>query len=114
MLDISAQKSIDNLKKILTDEDMTFNEQTTKHFLILPFLTSLGYDITDPNVLKHEFKPANLRGNNDKVDYALDLGDFKIIIEAKPLNTNIKRHYHQLHIAIKQNHLCHVLEPLRT
>lgn len=96
MLDTSAQKSIDNLKKILTNEDMTFNEQTTKHFLILPFLTSLGYDITDPNVLKHEFKPANLRGNNDKVDYALDLGDFKIIIEAKPLNTNIKRHYHQL------------------
>lgn len=96
MLDIAAQKSIENLKKILTDEDMTFNEQTTKHFLILPFLTSLGYDITDPNVLKHEFKPANLRGNNDKVDYALDLGDFKIIIEAKPLNTNIKRHYHQL------------------
>lgn len=96
MLDVAAQKSLANLQKIITDQDMTFNEQTTKHFLILPFLTALGYDITNPTVLKHEFKPANLKGNNDKVDYALDLGDFKIIIEAKPLDTNIKRHYHQL------------------
>lgn len=95
-LETHSIKMLKNIGNTLSREDIEYNEQTTKHFLILPFLSALDYDVNDMSLLKHEHRLAELNRNVDKVDYALDLKDFMIIVEAKVLGTNLKRYYHQL------------------
>ena len=68
------------------------NEEATKMALIAPFIQSLGYDIFNPTEVKPEFS-ADLPGvkQGERVDYAvLENGIPKILIEAKPFNTDLK------------------------
>ncbi|WP_216918802.1 type I restriction endonuclease [Synechococcus sp. CCAP 1479/9] len=68
------------------------NEEATKMALIAPFIQALGYDIFNPNEVKPEFS-ADLPGikQGERVDYAvLENGQPKILIEAKPYNSDLK------------------------
>jgi predicted type IV restriction endonuclease len=68
------------------------NEEATKMALVAPFLQALGYDIFNPMEVKPEFA-ADLPGikQGERVDYAvLENGEPKILVEAKPFNTDLK------------------------
>ena len=68
------------------------NEEATKMALIAPFIQALGYDIFNPTEVKPEFS-ADLPGikQGERVDYAiLEDGHPKILVEAKPYNTDLK------------------------
>lgn len=68
------------------------NEEATKMALIAPFIQSLGYDIFNPIEVKPEFS-ADLPGikQGERVDYAiLEDGHPKILVEAKPYNTDLR------------------------
>jgi hypothetical protein len=88
---------IDQLQVLATRAQQTGadlrNEESTKMALITPFIQALGYDIFNPAEVMPEFT-ADLPGiikAGERVDYAiLEGGQPKILIEAKPFNTNLK------------------------
>jgi hypothetical protein len=87
---------IDHLQVLATRAQQTganlTNEEATKMALIAPFIHALGYDIFNPAEVMPEFA-ADLPGikAGERVDYAiLEGGQPKILIEAKPFNTNLR------------------------
>ena len=64
-----------------------FNEQDTKAALIKPVLEVLGWDTSDPELVRHEFK-TNPRDN--PVDYALMVRrEPRLMVEAKALGESL-------------------------
>ena len=60
------------------------NEETTKTALIQPFITALGYDVSDPTEVIAEFTSDVGFKQHEKVDYAIMMdGKPKILIECK-------------------------------
>lgn len=87
---------IDHLQTLQARAEQTgaslTNEEATKMALIAPFIQALGYDIFNPTEVKPEFS-ADLPGikQGERVDYAvLENGVPKILIEAKPYNTDLR------------------------
>ncbi len=87
---------IDHLQGLATRAEQTgdslTNEEATKMALIAPFIQALGYDIFNPTEVKPEFS-ADLPGikQGERVDYAvLENGQPKILVEAKPYQTDLK------------------------
>ena len=65
-------------------------EQATKNAFVLPFLTSLGYDVFDPDVVVPEFTADVGVKKGEKVDYAIKHGDqIIILIECKALGVEL-------------------------
>ena len=66
-------------------DELSQNENRTKTVLIEPVLNVLGWNVTDPNVVKIEYETNQY--TNERVDYAL-FNDSKplVVIEAKKLN----------------------------
>ena len=75
-------------------------EEATKQSLILPFFTSLGYDIYDPTEVKPEYisdAATKKSGQFEKVDYAICLNNSVVIlVEAKAVNEKASNHDGQL------------------
>lgn len=62
------------------------SEETTKIALITPFLRILGYDTTDPTIVKAEYTADVGTKQGEKVDFAiLEDGEPVIFIECKPV-----------------------------
>ena len=62
------------------------SEETTKIALITPFLRILGYDTTDPSVVRAEYTADVGTKQGEKVDFAiLEDGEPVIFIECKPV-----------------------------
>ncbi len=81
-----------------TEQGVIANEESTKAFVILPFLGLLGYEVTNPLVCRPEFT-ADIQGlkQGEKVDYAIFQDNVPIIlIEAKPLHDDLNKHTGQL------------------
>lgn len=85
----------DQLQKVIKDvvtrisryRGSAFNEQDTKAALIKPILEALGWDTSDPEQVRHEFK-TNPRDN--PVDYALlHMRQPRLIVEAKGLGESL-------------------------
>lgn len=78
---------------LIAKKDAEFNEEQTKHALVLPILDRiLGWDIYDDKRLIPEFTADSPGKNGEKVDYALDLqGDNnpEVLIEVKPLGSRL-------------------------
>lgn len=71
-------------------------EEATKTALVLPIISMLGYDITNPVEVVPEMD-CDISGGNDKVDYAIFIDSKPIlIIECKHLQKNLQYHYNQL------------------
>ncbi|HJZ59832.1 MAG TPA: hypothetical protein VKE74_33125 [Gemmataceae bacterium] len=73
--------------KIARYKGAVFNEQDTKAALIKPVLEALGWDTSDPEQVRHEFK-TNPKDN--PVDYALlDMRQPRLMVEAKGLGESL-------------------------
>lgn len=79
--------------RLIAKKDADFNEEQTKHALVLPVLDQLlGWDIYDDQRLIPEFTADTPGKNGEKVDYALDLegdGNPEVLIEVKPLGSRL-------------------------
>lgn len=66
------------------------NEESTKHYLVLPVLAALGYNVTDPYEVQPEFA-ADFRANpQNRVDFAILSGaDPLIAIECKTAGADL-------------------------
>lgn len=74
------------------------NEESTKTALILPFIKLLGYDIHNPAFFRCEY-PCPFAGyTSARADYAIvdAVGNPFLLIEAKPLGTNLDKYYGQI------------------
>jgi hypothetical protein len=76
---------------------LCINEESTKQHLVLPVLSALGYDYTDPTVILPEF-PADFRNDAaDRVDYAIMIGNSPVIaVECKKVGSSLAEHRGQL------------------
>ena len=60
-------------------------EEATKNAFIMPFLSALGYDVFDPNVVVPEYTADVGVKKGEKVDYAIKRdGNIAILVECKP------------------------------
>lgn len=73
------------------------NEESTKQFLVLPVLRTLGYDCTDPRVVQPEYIADFGAQSNERVDYVvLQDGTPVIAIECKKVGSRLEEHRGQL------------------
>lgn len=88
------KKFIERIEKI---KGTISTEEATKTSLIMPFFNILGYDVFNPNEFTPEYVADVGIKKGEKVDYAIILEDeVKILIEAKSVNEDLKRHSSQL------------------
>lgn len=94
---------IDDIKKLSAKIKNTKNkiksEEATKHSLILPFISLLDYDSSDPSEVEPEYEPQKKPGTkkNDRIDYVILNNDKpSIIIEVKHIDDSLTSHYNQL------------------
>lgn len=81
---------------VLENTELIKNEESTKQFLILPFIKGLGYDTYSPKEVTPEFT-ADFHKKNEKVDYAISLnGQPRIFVEAKSMHSKIIKNAPQL------------------
>jgi len=70
------------------DKDHVFNEEATKHCMVMPLLQILGYDIFNPKEIIPEYTAGYDIKKGEKVDYAIAFnGEPKILIEIKNVNS---------------------------
>lgn len=91
----------EKIKKFIAKIDKIKNnistEEATKTSLIMPFFSILGYDVFNPNEFTPEYVADVGIKRGEKVDYAIILDDeVKILIEAKSVNEDLKKHSSQL------------------
>lgn len=61
------------------------NEESTKHYLVLPVLVALGYTVTDPYEVQPEFAVGYRANPQNRIDYAILSGaDPLIAVECRP------------------------------
>lgn len=73
------------------------NEESTKHFLILPVVGALGYDYTDPYIVQPEFAADFRPEMRERVDYVVMRdGNPIIAIECKKAGTDLADNRGQL------------------
>lgn len=83
-------------ESIQSYKDKINSEEATKHYLILPFLQALGYDVFNPDDLMPEVI-CDFTNKGDKVDYILYQNQVpSVLIECKVLGTNLSNHIGQL------------------
>ncbi len=73
-------------------EAFSGNEPQTKSALIEPILNALAWDVSDPSLVKLEYKTDSYGIKSDeKVDYALlDNGEPTILVEAKHAASSLR------------------------
>ena len=75
--------------------DQGLDEANTETFCVEPFIELLGYNL-NPGDMQKQY-PADMRGNSEKVDYAIKKDGVPImIVECKPLGDNLDAHTGQL------------------
>ena len=84
-------------KRIETLRNSVQTEEATKHSFVMPFISLLGYDVFNPNVVIPEFTADIGKKKGEKVDYAI-IQDNKplILIEVKTHTENLDNHDKQL------------------
>lgn len=88
---------IDIAKRSVAIKSSCSNEESTKHFLILPVIGALGYDYTDPFVVQPEFTADFRSDMRDRVDYVvLRDGNPIIAIECKKAGSDLTTNRGQL------------------
>jgi hypothetical protein len=83
--------------QVLERKNHITNEEMTKQALIIPFIQKLGYDVFNPLEVRPEFAADFGIKKGEKVDYAIFKDGIPIIlIEAKSVTENLKKHDSQL------------------
>ena len=85
------------VKRIESLRNSVQTEEATKHSFVMPFISLLGYDIFNPNIVIPEFTADIGKKKGEKVDYAI-IQDGKplILIEVKNHTENLDNHDKQL------------------
>ena len=84
-------------KRALNLKDSLETEEATKTSLIMPFFSMLGYDVFNPEEFMPEYTADVGIKKGEKVDYAiLSNGEPVILIEAKAVKEELKKHDSQL------------------
>ncbi|WP_405297988.1 type I restriction endonuclease [Methanobrevibacter sp.] len=93
------EKIKDYVKSIPNKIKFIDSEETTKIALITPFLRELGYDTSDPSVVRAEYTADVGTKQGEKVDFAiLDDGEPVIFIECKSVQNDLNEaHISQLY-----------------
>jgi len=93
----------DLVKRYFENKDFITNEESTKMALIVPFIRYLGYDPNSPKEVRLEYSAEFTQGDGkkspDRIDFAIfDKTGAKalMIIEAKPLGTDLQSRSPQL------------------
>ncbi len=87
-------------ERVISLKDNLQTEEATKNALIMPFLSTLGYDVFNPLEVVPEFIPDSRLKKDEKVDYAI-IKDGKpiILLECKKVDNDkldVKKHANQL------------------
>ncbi len=71
-------------------KDTHLSEEATKNAFVIPMLSALGYDASNPKEVMPEM-PCDISGKGDRVDYAVFKDDKPIfIVECKQADKNIR------------------------
>ena len=78
--------------------EKTLNEESTKNYLVLPFISFLGYETTSPYEVRYEYICDLHEKGNRRVDCAIldKRGNPYILVEVKPLGSSLLDHIGQL------------------
>ena len=86
--------------KVRKNTDHVLGEEATKMAFIVPFLSALGYDISEPTEVMPEYVAdfaTRKAGQFEKVDYALAInGTIVMLVEAKARGQKAESHDGQL------------------
>lgn len=100
---MNANHLLDLVKRYQDNRDFITNEETTKMALVVPFIRHLGYDPNLPREVKVEFTAEFTQGDGkrfaDRMDFAIfDQSGTRplLIIETKPLGTDVRAKSQQL------------------
>jgi hypothetical protein len=100
---VDANQLMDLVSRYQENKQFISNEETAKVALIIPFIKLLGYDPTAPREVRLEFAADFVQGDGkrlpDRMDFAIfDRAGEKplIVIEAKPLGTDLRSKSQQL------------------
>ena len=93
------EKIKEYVKSIPNKIEFIDSEETTKIALITPFLSELGYDPSDPSIVRAEYTADVGTKQGEKVDFAiLDNGKPVIFIECKSVQNDLNdAHISQLY-----------------
>lgn len=81
--------------KVIRNKEHCSTEEASKTSLILPFITALGYDTTDPLEVMPE-APCAIKGS-DRIDYIIAYrGEYRLLVECKHWRENLDNHIKQL------------------
>lgn len=87
-------------ERVRNRAEQVVGEEATKMALIVPFLSTLGYDVYDPSEVKPEYIAdfaIKKAGQFEKVDYAIAInGNIVMLVEAKARGQKAEAHDGQL------------------
>lgn len=85
--------------KITKQKNLIATEEATKSAFIMPFISSLGYDVFDPEEVIPEFTADIGIKKGEKVDYAISVGGkISMLIECKMIDAKLEaQNESQLH-----------------
>lgn len=106
---MDANELQDLVKRFQENRDFIKNEETAKMALVVPFIRLLGYDTNIPREVRLEFCATFAQGDGKKQPDRMDFAIFDktgakplIVIETKPLGTDLRRNSNQLARYISQ------------
>lgn len=86
-----------NTAKELLNTGTSLNEESTKMYLILPFISYLGYEVFSPEEVVYEYECDMHENGSRRVDCAIldDHHSPLILVEAKALGEDLDKHWGQ-------------------
>jgi predicted type IV restriction endonuclease len=100
---MDANQLLELVKKYQENKEFISNEETAKVALVIPFIKALGYDPTMPREVRLEFAADFVQGDGKKLPDRMDFAIFEqtgtkplMVIETKPLGTDLKSKAQQL------------------
>ncbi len=100
---MDANHLLDLVKRYQDNKAFISNEETAKIALVVPFIRSLGYDPSVPREVRLEYTADFVQGDGKKLPDRMDFAIFDqtgtkplIVIETKPLGTDLKARAQQL------------------
>ncbi|MBI1320752.1 MAG: restriction endonuclease [Candidatus Hydrogenedens sp.] len=100
---VDRESIFELVKRYRENKEFISNEETAKMALVVPFVRYLGYDPNNPREVRLEYSAEFVQGDGkrlpDRMDFAIfDVTGTKplIVIETKPLGTDLKARAQQL------------------
>ncbi|ATB50834.1 type I restriction enzyme HsdR N-terminal domain-containing protein [Corallococcus macrosporus] len=100
---MDANHLLELVKRYQDNKAFISNEETAKIALVVPFIRSLGYDPSVPREVRLEYTADFVQGDGKKLPDRMDFAIFDqtgtkplIVIETKPLGTDLKARAQQL------------------